>query len=351
MQTGERSGEYPEHFESETELDEWLTRPRAPLIEFIRTLPSPLVILGAGGKMGPTLAVLAQRAASAVGHPLRVIAVSRFSDPATRLWLEQRGVATHRADLLDPEAVRRLPDAANVVYLVGLKFGTAKAPATTWAINTLVPTLIAERYARTRMVALSTGNVYPLTEVQRGGSSERDPLHPLGEYANAAVARERLFEFGAARNGLPLALLRLYYAVELRYGVIVDLARMVQAGAPIPLANGWFNCIWQGDANELILRALALASSPPSAWNLCRPERFSVREIARKLGERLGREPSFTGTEAATALLGNPTPLCRALGTPSTPIDPILTWVAHWVKHNGRDLGKPTHFEVRDGNY
>lgn len=341
----------PDNFPSESALDDWLTRPCARLIEFIRTLSSPLVILGAGGKMGPTLAVLARRAAEAAQHPLEVIAASRFSDPRIRVWLEERGVRTCSVDLLEADGVRRLPDAQNVVYMVGLKFGTSQAPAMTWAVNTLVPERVAARYPQARIAAISTGNVYPLAEVRRGGSVETDSLHPLGEYANAAVARERLFEYFSRRQHTPVVLLRLFYAVELRYGVIADLARQIQAGTPIPLANGWFNCIWQGDANAMIIRGLDLAASPPAVWNLCRPELFSVREVANKLGTFLDRAPEFTGAESQTALLGNAAGLCRILGEPPTPMDTIIRWVADWVRSGGRTLERPTHFEVRDGQY
>ncbi len=338
-------------FASEAALDEQLTRPRAELVSFIRTLTSPLVILGAGGKMGPTLAVLAKRAADAAGHHLEVVAASRFSDVRSREWLEGRGVRTVAGDLLDPEVYRQLPDAGHVIYLVGVKFGTSRNPAFTWAVNTLVPSYVVARYPKAAIVALSTGNVYPLSPRAQGGSRESDPLTPVGEYANAAVARERLFEYGAARCGTRVALLRLFYAVEMRYGVITDLARQVWEGAPISVETGAFNCIWQGDANEMVLRALSLASSPPGAWNLCRPECFSVREVATRLGKALGREPRFAGEEASTALLGNAGAICRALGAPPTSVSDVIRWVAHWIRHGGRSLGKPTHFEVRDGAY
>jgi nucleoside-diphosphate-sugar epimerase len=336
---------------TESELEDVLTRPTAPLIEFVRTVSSPLLVLGAGGKMGPTLAVQARRAADAAGHKLEVVAVSRFSDAGSRRWLEERGVKVVGCDLLDGQAVSRLPDAENLIYLVGLKFGTSQNPAATWAMNTLVPARVCERFPRSRIVALSTGNVYPLSEVSRGGSVETDSLTPLGEYANAAVARERIFEFHSQRNGTALTLLRLFYAAELRYGVLADIARKVHAGEAIPLANGSFNCIWQGDANEMILRALALVASPPSVWNLCQPEIFLVRQVATRLGELLGRQPVFSGNESGTALTANATRLCARLGAPRTSIDEVLRSTAHWVKQGGRDLGRPTHFEVRDGNY
>lgn len=345
------SGALPEAFRSEDELDAWLTRPRPELIAFIRTLSSPLVILGAGGKMGPTLAVLARRAAEAAGRSLDVVAVSRFGNPTTRSWLDHHGVKTLSRDLLEPAGLRGLPEAENVVYLVGLKFGTSQNPSLTWAVNTLVPAHVTERYPGSRIVALSTGNVYPLSPVVAGGSLETDPLTPLGEYANAAVARERLFEFGARRSAARVVLLRLFYAVELRYGVVPDLARRIHEDAPVALTTPAVNCIWQGDANEMILRSLALAGPTPTARNLCRPECFSVRELALRLGAELGRTPRFEGTESPTALLGNAARLCHELGEPPTSIEMIIRWVAGWVKEGGRNLGKPTHFEVRDGTY
>jgi nucleoside-diphosphate-sugar epimerase len=341
----------PGKIETGKQLDELLTRPGAALVNFIRTLSSPLLILGAGGKMGPTLAVLAKRAADAANHPLDVIAVSRFSDTRARQWLESQGVKTLSCDLLATNSLKQLPEAGNVVYMVGLKFGTARNPASTWAMNTIVPARVGERYPRARIVALSTGNVYPLSEISRGGSVETDPLTPLGEYANAAVGRERIFEFYSRLNNTSLTLLRLFYAVELRYGVLLDIALKVHNGELVELANGYVNCIWQGDANEMVLRALSLASAPPGVWNLCRPEILSVRAVAAQFGELLGRPPQFTGTEAPTALLGNSAGICEKLGAPAVPLETMLHWTAHWVKQGGRNPGRPTHFEVRDGKY
>ena len=346
-----RAVERPHLISTEPELEDVLTRPGPALIQFIKELSGPLLVLGAGGKMGPTLCVLARRAAEEAGHQLDVVAVSRFNDENARQWLETRGVQIASCDLLDANSLARLPDASNIIYLVGLKFGTSQNPSATWAMNTLVPARVCERYPASRIVALSTGNVYPLSEVGRGGSVESDSLTPLGEYANAAVARERIFEFHSNRNGTAMALLRLFYAVELRYGVLVDLARKVLSNEPIPLTNGSFNCIWQSDANEMILRSLSLTAAPPVSLNLCRPEVFSVRQLATQLGELLGRAPVFTGNESATALLGNPSRICAALGPQATPFDAMLRWTAHWVKQGGRDLGRPTHFEVRDGKY
>lgn len=342
---------YPERVETEEQLEELLTRPSPQLCEFIRTISSPLLVLGAGGKMGPTLALLARRAAVEAGHALDVIAVSRFATGRARSWLESHGIRTHSCDLLDRNALRALPEANNIVYLVGLKFGTARDPASTWAINTVVPSRVMERFFRARFAVLSTGNVYPFSSVKGGGALEGDPLTPVGEYANAAVARERIFEFHSREQGISVALLRLSYAVELRYGVLVDIAEKVYAGAAIHLANGWFNCIWQGDANDMALRSLALAEMPPSRWNLSLPQICSVRATANELGELMGREPRFEGVETDTALLANANRICERLGTPPTPMTRILRWVAGWVTRGGKNLGKPTHFEVRDGRY
>jgi dTDP-4-dehydrorhamnose reductase len=337
--------------DTEEALDDHLTTPRPELIAFVQTLRSPLVVLGAGGKMGPTLAVLARRAAQAAGHPLDVLAVSRFTDDGPRRWLETRGVRTMRLDLLQRDEVARLPEASHVIYLVGCKFGTKQNPSRTWAINTLVPAYVAERYPRAALVALSTGNVYPLVPAPGPGSQETDRLTPLGEYANAAVARERVFEHFSERNGTALALIRLNYAVELRYGVLVDIARKVFAGEPVDVTMGSFNCIWQGDANDMILRSLAHVQSAPRVLNLTGRECLSVREVALRFGELLGRPVQIAGTEAGTALLSNPSQACALLGAPPTPLDQVLRWTADWLKHGGRLYDKPTHFETRDGQY
>jgi nucleoside-diphosphate-sugar epimerase len=342
---------FPERIQTEQQLDEVLTCPSSALIEFVKDLGGTLLVLGAGGKMGPTLAVLAKRAAEATAHPLKVIAVSRFGNAAARAWLESNQISTVGCDLLDPRALPALPDAANIIYLVGQKFGTTQDPASTWAMNTIVPLRVLERYPQSRIVALSTGNVYPPSEVKRGGSLETDPLTPLGEYANATVGRERIFEFMSQRQGTRVVLLRLFYAVELRYGVLVDLALKILHEQPLDLCNGYFNCIWQGDANELTLRSLALATSPPVVWNLCHPELFSVRAIAARFGQLLGKSPRFIGAEAPTALLGNSSRLCSRLGTPAVSLELMMHWIADWVKGGGRNLGRPTHFEVRDGKY
>ena len=317
----------------------------------MRSLSSPLVILGAGGKMGFTLAALAQRAAAAANSRVEVVAVSRFTDASTRRKFEEHGVRTQSVDLLDRENLRELPDSENMIHLAGLKFGTTENPALTWAVNTLVPAHVAERYASARIVALSTGNVYPYMPSHSGGAKESEPLNPLGEYGRAAVAREAVFQDASMQNGTPVAIIRLNYAVELRYGVLVDIAQKVWADEPVEVSNGWFNCLWQGDACDLILRALPLAASPPTVWNLTGLTTLPVREVALTLGELLDRPVNFQGHECDTALLSDSSKLHSALGSPMTPLINVIRWTADWVKNGGRCLNKPTHFEVRDGRY
>ncbi|MBI1177050.1 NAD-dependent epimerase/dehydratase family protein [bacterium] len=342
---------YPAKIESDIQLLELLIRPSAALIESIRQISGPLLVLGAGGKMGPTLCVLARNAAREAGHSLAITAVSRFSDVQSREWLELQGIKTVSADLLDRTAVQTLPDAPNVINLTGLKFGTKTNPALTWATNTVGPMLIAERYAKSRIVALSTGNVYPRVPVADGGAREDHALTPLGEYANAAVARERVFEYFSQLNGTAMALMRLFFAVELRYGVLVDIARRVWDGQPIDVTNGWFNCIWQGDANEMILRAFSLASSPASVWNLSHPKPLKVRTAAEQFGKLLERPVHFTGNEAPDSLICNADKLCTRLGEPATPLETVMEWIANWIQRGGTNWNKSTGFEVRDGSY
>lgn len=339
------------NIDTEFDLNEVLTRPDPALVEFIKTIQTPLLILGASGKMGPTLAALARRAAGQVGHELEIYAASRFSDETTRRWLEDHQVRTISCDLMDSESLKRLPEAESIIYLVGLKFGTTQNPALTWAINTLAPANVCTRYPHSRIVALSSGSIYPLLPVNSGGAIETEPLTPLGEYANACVARERIFEYFSRQNGTPIVLLRLFYAVELRYGVLVDIAQKVNAGETVDLTMGYLNWIWQGDANNLILRSLALAGVPPEPLNLTGSKTYSVRELALQFGKLLGKRVLFTGEEASTALLGNTRRLRGQLGDPPTPDDVVIRWTASWIQSQGRLFGKPTHFDVRDGRY
>jgi nucleoside-diphosphate-sugar epimerase len=335
----------------ESELEERLSAPTTGVIDALRRSPGDIVILGAAGKMGPTLARMARRALDALGSGDRVIAVSRFSTPDAERWLREHGVDTIRCDLLDRAAVARLPEAPNVVFMAGQKFGTRGAPALTWAMNTLVPAICAERYASSRIVAFSTGNVYPLTPVGRGGSREGDELGPVGEYASSCVGRERMLELWSARAGTRVAIVRLNYAVDLRYGVLVDIASKVLHGDPVDVRMGWVNVIWQGDANAWALECIPHASSPPFVVNVTGTETLSVRALAREFGERFGRAPVITGDEAPDALLSDASRAAALFGPPTVPAGTLVDWVASWLRGGGPLLGKPTHFEERTGTF
>jgi nucleoside-diphosphate-sugar epimerase len=340
----------PEYIESEDQLNEVMTRPDEALVNFIGKLESPLLILGAGGKMGPTLAVLAHRAVQTAGKGPEIIAVSRFSDPNVRKWIQSQGVRTLAADLMDRKSLKSLPESSNIIYMIGWKFGTADNPAWTWAVNTLIPGFVLERYPNARFAALSSGNVYPLTPMTGSGSVETDALTPLGEYANSCVARERIFEFYAAQQGNPVTLVRLSYALDLRYGVLVDIAQKIFAGAPVDVSMGYANGIWQGDANSMIIRSLGFAQTPANAINLT-AHRFSVRKVAHTFGQLLDREVIIEGEEQPNAFLSDLTKLKSTLGEPPVPLETVVRWTAYWIKQRGRLLGKPTHFETRDGVY
>lgn len=343
----------PTIVETPDQLDELLTRPSPSLCEMISTIASPLVILGAGGKMGPSLAVLARRAAQVAGHSLDVVAVSRFRDAHARQWLEERDVKVLQADVFDAQQLAQLPDSANVVYLVGMKFGTTTDPVPTWITNTLGPIEASQRYPGSRIVALSTGNVYPLVELASRGSQESDSLTPIGEYPNAAVARERIFQHFASPAGSlsPTTLIRLNYAHDLRYGVISDIAGKVSRGEPVSVSMPAFNAIWQGDANEMILRSFSLCSTPATVINVTGTEHQRVRDIAGRLAQRLGRELQLVDREQPTALLSDASKMAQLFGSPRVTIDRLVDWIAHWTNIDGLTYNKPTHFESRDGNF
>jgi nucleoside-diphosphate-sugar epimerase len=341
----------PKYIKDENSLNEVMTRPTPQLIDWVKTLPDPLLILGAGGKMGPTLSVLAKRAAEAAGNPLSVIAVSRFSDPQVKNWLESMKVETLCLDLLDNVSYSALPDADNVIYMVGLKFGTSQNPGNTWVMNTLVPAYVAERYPKARIAALSTGNVYPLVPVTSKGSRENDHLNPIGEYGNACLARERIFEYYSQKNGTPIVLIRLNYAVDLRYGVLVDIAQKVYSGDVVDVTTGYFNCIWQGDANDIIIRTLSLADSPAKALNLSSTKAYSIRSLTKMFSSLMSKEARIGGNEAQNAFLSDTSLMREIFGEPTIPIETVVQWTAEWIKTGRRTLNKPTHFEVRDGKY
>jgi nucleoside-diphosphate-sugar epimerase len=345
------SSALPPVVESEEQLEELLSRPSPADVELLRQLPGDVAVLGAGGKMGPSLARLVRRAADEAGVRRRVAAVSRFGDPAVADALERAGVDAISCDLLDPLQVARLPAFENVLFLAGMKFGSSGRPDLTWALNTVVPANVAQRFSAARLVVFSTGNVYPLVAPATGGCRETDAPAPVGEYAQSCLGRERVFEHYSRERGLRALSFRLFYAVDLRYGVLVDVARKVFAGEPIDLTVGHANVIWQGDASSYALRSLALVESPPRVLNVTGPEVTSVRELAERFSRRFGREPRFTGSEGPVALLGNSS-LCRSLlGPPSVTLDLLSEWTAHWVESGGRFLGKPTKYERADGRF
>ena len=342
----------PNVLASEAELDDHLSEPRDATSAALAQVPGDVVILGAGGKMGPTLARMARRAAdSAGGDARRVIAVSRFSSAAVERALRDARVETIRCDLTDRSAVAALPDAPNVVYMAGQKFGTRDAPARTWINNVVVPAICGERYAASRIVAFSTGNVYPLVPVASGGARETDATGPVGEYAATCVGRERVLEHVAATRGTRVAIVRLNYAIDLRYGVLTDIATALVRGAPVPLPMGHVNVIWQRDANRAALELLPFAASPPLVVNVTGTTVLSVRDLATRLASRLGVEPRFEGVEAPDALLSDTARMRELLGDPELPLDTMLDWVAEWVRTGQPLLGKPTHFTARDGAF
>ncbi|MET0681053.1 MAG: NAD(P)-dependent oxidoreductase [Burkholderiales bacterium] len=338
----------PERFESAEHLEDVMTTPSAALVADLERVPGDIIVLGAGGKMGPTLARLAKRAAP----DRRVVAVARFSEPGVRASLERHGVECVQADLLDRDARARLPQVANVVFMAGRKFGSTGAEPLTWAMNVHVPALVAEAFKGSRIVVFSTACVYPFVAVAGGGATEdTPPTPPPGEYASSCVGRERMFQHFSALHGTPGRLIRLSYAIDMRYGVLHDVARKVLAREPIDLATGHVNVIWQGDANSQALRALAHCTTPSSALNVSGAEPTSIRALAAAFGERFGVEPVLTGRESAAAWLVNTDAAQALFGRPDVSLATMIGWTADWVGHGGASLGKDTHYEVRDGNY
>ena len=338
-------------FGSVEALEERLSRPTLPVVEAIGRLDGDLLVLGVGGKMGPTLATLARRAVDEGGWDKRIIGVARFTDPVARTKLDRAGVETIRSDLMATHALEALPDVANVIYMAGSKFGTTGQESQTWAVNAYLPGLIVQRYRASRIVIFSSGNVYPLTPVVLGGCTEDTLPAPVGEYAQSVLGRERISTHFAWQYHVPSVLFRLNYAVELRYGVLLDVARKVWTGEPIDLRMGHVNVLWQGDANAYALRALHLADVPPRVLNVTGPETISVRALAEQFGRLLDRRPVFVGQEDAEALLSNAQDAFTLLGYPSVPSGRVVEWVAAWVIDGGVVLDKPTKYGVRDGRF
>jgi len=336
---------------SEQQLEDLLAEPSADDARAMAEMNGDLVILGVGGKMGPSLARRARRACELAKVAKRITGVARFSEPGVRESLEGAGIETVSADLLAPRALASLPDAPNVLYMAARKFGSTGAEHLTWAMNALLPALVAERYPAARIVAFSTGNVYPLVSVAGGGATEDMLPVPVGEYAQSALARERIFEFFSRRNQTRMMMLRLNYAIDLRYGVLLDIGQKVFERRPVDVTMGHVNVIWQGEANSIALRSFGLCQSPPAVLNVTGPETVAVRWIAGEFGKRFGMEPIFQGTEAETALLSNAARCQKLFGYPSVTVEQMIEWVADWIRMGGVTLAKPTHFETRDGRF
>lgn len=334
-----------------SQLEDLLSTPSEAAIEAMRRIEGDVLILGVGGKMGPSLARMLVRASQQAGIDLKVRAVSRFSNESLRGKLTADGIETIAGDLGDEAFIAGLPDSTNVIFMAGMKFGTGDNPSTTWAMNTYVPALICRRFRDSRMLSFSTGNVYPLVPIDSGGSVETDTPDPVGEYAMSALGRERTFEFFCRRDEIPTTIVRLNYAVEMRYGVLVDLAQQVQAEQPIDLSMGYANVIWQGDANAMAIAALADAAVPPFVINVAGPELVYVRTTCERFGELLNKPVRFTGEPANTALLNNGSVGHQRYGSPRIALDQLIEWTANWIKRGGETHGKATHFQTRDGKF
>ncbi len=332
-------------------LEELLSEPTEEVVAAMGRLEGDLLILGVGGKMGPTVAQMARRASDAAGANRKIIGVYRSITPEVMSRLESSNIELIHCDMLDQKQLDALPDSPNVVYMAAKKFGSTGDEYTTWAANVFMPGTVCRRYASSRIVAFSTGNVYKMVPADSQGSTEDSPLEPLGDYAMSALGRERMFEYFSITQDMPVAMLRLNYSCELRYGVLVDLAMQVLAEKPIDVTMGHFNVIWQGDANAMTLRALEHTASPMKVINVAGPEILSIRQAAEQFGELLGKPVSFTGSEAPTAFLNNGDHGRELLGRPRVPVERLIGWIADWQARGGPTLGKPTKFQVRDGKF
>jgi nucleoside-diphosphate-sugar epimerase len=335
---------------SDSDLDDALSEPTPEVVATLASLPGDIILLGAGGKMGPSLARMARRASDTAGVRRRVIAVSRFSGGGEKDFNDHQ-VETIRCDLLSESDVARLPDAANVIFMTGKKFGSTGDEAATWAMNSYLPGVACRRFCHSRIVAFSTGNIYGLSSVSRAGSHEDDVPEPVGEYAMSCLGRERVFEHFSRSLGIPTVLVRLNYACDLRYGVLVDLAERIWTEQPVDLSMGYFNTIWQGDANAFTLRAFDRSASPPWIVNVTGPELLSARAVCEDFSRRMRKPVRFEGVEADTALLSHVGRLAQTFGPPQIAAEQLIDWVAQWVMRGGTSLHKPTHFESRSGKF
>lgn len=343
--------EYPDKIKSIAELEEFLSVPSPECIEMFSRLEGDLMFLGVGGKIGPTLALMAKRACRSAGVEKRIFGVSIFHSDQERKHVREMGIETIEGDLLDTDFLQSLPRVENVFFLAGMKFGSEENISLTWAVNAYLPALVADYFKESRIVAFSTGCVYPLVTPESGGSLESDPPMPVGEYAQSCLGRERMFEFGSNQYGTRACLIRLNYSVELRYGVLVDIGMKVKNRETIDLSMGYFNVVWQGDMNDMVLRSLEKCESPARILNITGEQILSVREVALEFGKLFGVEPEFIHDEAGTALLNNAEQAFKLFGRPRVNTSQIIGWTAEWLKEERELLGKPTHYEVRDGKY
>jgi nucleoside-diphosphate-sugar epimerase len=341
----------PATIPDERTLEQWLSEPTPAATQAMARVAGDVIVLGAGGKMGLSLTTMLRRASDRAGVSRRIVAVSRFGDRDARRSFDERGIETLAGDLLDERFIAQLPPCENVIFMTGMKFGSQQNAPLTWAMNVYLPALVCRHFAGSRLLAFSTGNVYPLVAPETGGSVETDPLGPVGEYAMTAVGRERMFQYFSQRERLPVVIVRLNYAVEMRYGVLADLARQVFAGETVDLSMGYANVIWQGDANAMSLCALADAAVPPTIVNVAGPEIFRTRQVCEALAERLGMPVRFANEPAPTALLNNASYAFQRYGRPRVTLDKLIDWTAQWVAAGGASLNKPTHFQARDGRF
>ena len=343
--------EYPEKIVSEAILEDMLSIPTAEAVEMFSGVEGDIMFLGIGGKIGPTLAKMAKRACDQAGVEKRIYGVSLFESDQQRKQIEDIGIETIHGDLLDMDFIKSLPKAKNVFFLAGMKFGSEENISLTWAVNSYMPALVADHFKESNIVAFSTGCVYPLVPVESGGSLETDLPLPVGEYAQSCLGRERMFEYGSKQHHTKVCLIRLNYSVEMRYGVLVDIALKVKNREPIDLSMGYFNVIWQGDVNDVVLRSLEICDTPAKILNITGEEILSVQEVATEFGQLFNVEPEFVNEEAKTALLNNAEQAFQLFGRPKVSTTQIIKWIADWISEERETLGKPTHYEVRDGKY
>ncbi|MCF7689013.1 MAG: NAD-dependent epimerase/dehydratase family protein [Cephaloticoccus sp.] len=336
---------------TDQDIENLLSAPTPGAVAAVKALDGDFMVLGVGGKMGTSLAVMLRRALDAAGKSAKVYGVSRFSRPEAKADLEQFGITPVSCDLADPEQVAKLPEVANIEYLAGQKFGTAGAPDETWIQNTIVPSLVARKFRNSRTVVFSTGCVYPYVPISGPGANEATPVAFLGEYASTCVGRERVFTHFSRKFGTPQLIYRLNYSVELRYGVLVDIAAKVLKGEAVDVTMGSFNLIWQGDACARAIQCLQHVASPPKILNVTGPEKISIRSVAEQFGQLLGKSPVITGTEAEAAWIADASESIRLFGPVETTLPAMMQMVAEHQLAGGKLLGKPTHFETRDGKF